>query len=223
MASAANEQAVLEAFVSSNDDLGFKEDGSGKVVAKSTGHEMPPRLSEVKGYLEGKKYKKMREMYAHDYTKYEPFIVKHTKNEKFLFCQLTQTTLPMDPEKVRKHTESKRYKELAKEHEEEAQRKEAKTLKKKALREKLKKASLAKKAAKGEKSVKGEDSEKRAAKKNKNLKRKKPETSGKAEAGKVNGEKKDEEPEMIVKDTKKKKVPPRAEKRLRKNQMSKEN
>merc|ERR1712113_227190 len=197
-----------------------------------THHEIVPRLKEVKAYLEGKKYKKMREMYSHDFSKYEPYIVKHTKNAKFLFCQLTQTTLPMDPVKVQKHAESKRFKERVKETDEEAKRKEAKSAKKKLLRERLNKISLAKREAnkngeipaKKPKAATAENAEnpkknlKRRLKMHKNLKRKKPDTSVQADAETPKTNEQDNEPEMIVKEGKKK-IPLRAQKRLRKNQM----
>mmetsp|Transcript_117088 Transcript_117088/g.331378 ORF Transcript_117088/g.331378 Transcript_117088/m.331378 type:complete len:220 (+) Transcript_117088:62-721(+) len=118
----ANEEEALQALVDGHEDFEFLRSNT-KVRCKSTGHEMPPRFKVVSEYLNGAKYKKLKEWYSVDFTQYEPHIVQHPELKKHLLCKLTNTTIPMNPDKVQAHVGSKRYKNFLKEHEEGARKK----------------------------------------------------------------------------------------------------
>mmetsp|Transcript_12210 Transcript_12210/g.28459 ORF Transcript_12210/g.28459 Transcript_12210/m.28459 type:complete len:272 (+) Transcript_12210:47-862(+) len=121
-------EAELIPIVTQNQDF-FEvfrnEDGMSKVRCKATGHEMPARLAAVQEFMKGPKFRK-REMYATDFSKYEPDIVPHKDMKKHLYCRLTGTILPRDPKKVEAHINSARYKELHKKQQEEQERRKAK-------------------------------------------------------------------------------------------------
>jgi len=103
-------------FVDGNDDLEFCSGGN-KVKCLSTGHEMPASLEGVKAYVNGKKYKKLRDWYSFDFEQFQPYIIPHKKLKKHIFCTLTGVTMPKIPEKVKAHVASKRFTKAKKEHE----------------------------------------------------------------------------------------------------------
>lgn len=82
---------------------------TGRLKCTNTGHELVADLQYVKQYMEGKKYQKYLTMYSTDYSKYEPYIVTHRDNPKFLFCNLTKVTLPKKEEVVDRHVQSRKY------------------------------------------------------------------------------------------------------------------
>ncbi|XP_051492781.1 surfeit locus protein 2 isoform X2 [Apus apus] len=82
----------------------------GKVRCGLTGHELPCRLSELRAYTDGRKYRRLattaREF---DYAKFEPHIVPSTKNLHQLFCKLTLRHINKLPEHVLRHVQGRRY------------------------------------------------------------------------------------------------------------------
>ncbi len=97
-----------------------------RVLCGVTGHEMPPRADVVNEYLNSKKLKKQLEWYAYDYSSYAPYIVEDAKNNKQLYCKVTQTFVNKIPDVVRKHVEGHRYQRLKKEYDEKAAKKKEK-------------------------------------------------------------------------------------------------
>ena len=84
-----------------------------------------PQLEIVNKYLSSDKFKKARDWYSYDYSKYLPYVTEHKDNPKFMFCQLTKAEIPKIPSKVEIHVGSKRYKrKLAEVEEKNAKRKE---------------------------------------------------------------------------------------------------
>ena len=71
---------------------------------------MMPQLEIVNKYLSSDKFKKARDWYSYDYSKYLPYVTEHKDNPKFMFCQLTKAEIPKIPQKVEIHINSKRYK-----------------------------------------------------------------------------------------------------------------
>merc|ERR1719437_262054 len=72
---------------------------------------MPTRLHIVTEYINSKGYKKAKEWYTVDFSKFEPHIVPHRTMKKHLYCTLTSTTIPKNPAKVEAHMGSNRFKE----------------------------------------------------------------------------------------------------------------
>jgi len=108
-----DEEEALTELVNGNKDIEFKNGGA-KVHCISTGHEMAPRLDTVRSYISGAKYRKARDWYSFDFAQFAPNIIAHKSLKKHLFCVLTGTTLPMNPEKVKAHVGCKRFVELKK-------------------------------------------------------------------------------------------------------------
>jgi len=142
-----DETAQLEALVKSHEDLEFTNEAgqaNGKVKCISTGQEIPPRLQLVKEYINGNKYKKSREWYSLNWAQYEPDLIQHTRQQKFLYCTLTGTMLPKNPLKVKAHIESKRFKDAKNKTADIQAKNDAKVEKRLTLKARLKAEHLAK-------------------------------------------------------------------------------
>lgn len=223
----ADEGEELKKLVESHEDLEFKPDGSGKVRCISTGQEITAKLQQVKDYINGNKYKKSREWYSFNWAQYEPDLIQHERQTKFLFCTLTGTTLPKNPPKVKAHVESKRFKELKKSKEESGKKQEEKLEKKKELRAKLKAEHLAKLGLTGKvlakakarsgKPKEGEEKAGDAAKKKNNRKRKRQDKSAGSKDGEAAKDGKAEGEGANKKKNKKKNRPERSIEGRRKN------
>ena len=80
-----------------------------RIICKLSGHEMAPRAEVVSAYLNGKKFRKLREWYSFDFTCFQPWIVDHKQSNKKLFCKLTKQTLNKIPDKIQQHMNGKKF------------------------------------------------------------------------------------------------------------------
>jgi hypothetical protein len=117
---AAALDADVQALLGQHDFLEVVTTGEGeqqrvRVRCALTQHEMMPRVDAINEYLDSKKFRKARDWYCHDYSKYEPYIVAHRRKPKSLFCNVTGTVLNRIPAEVEKHVSGKKYKRM-KEH-----------------------------------------------------------------------------------------------------------
>jgi Surfeit locus protein 2 (SURF2) len=94
-----------------------------KIKCSLTNHEMPPNAEAIVQYLNGKKFKKAKEWYNHDFSEFLPHIVPDRKNPMKLFCKLTKLSLNKIPEEVRKHVSGKKFQRLKAEFESKKQKK----------------------------------------------------------------------------------------------------
>ena len=90
------------------DEIALTEDGL-RIKCLITPHEMPARADVVEVYLNGNKFKKAKEWYSQDYSKYEPFLVQDKKNKFQLFCKITRLRVNKIPKDVEKHVNGKRF------------------------------------------------------------------------------------------------------------------
>lgn len=89
-------------------------DGKVRVRCSVTQRDLLPNKEEITRYLASKKYKKAKEWYGYDFSKYEPFIVPHKSNKKRLFCNVTSMYLNKIPEQVERHVNGKKFQRLKK-------------------------------------------------------------------------------------------------------------
>lgn len=90
-----------------------------KVRCILSGHEIPCRLSELRAYVGGKKYKRLSAGGSNfNYSQYEPHVVASTKEPNRLFCKLTLRHINRIPQHVLLHVSGKRYQRALKTYEE---------------------------------------------------------------------------------------------------------
>lgn len=99
---------VLDEF---KEYVSLTESGT-RIKCLITAHEMPARADAVLAYLNGKRFKKAKEWYTQDFSKYLPYIIPYKKNPAKLFCKLTRLQLNKIPREIEKHTQGKRYQRL---------------------------------------------------------------------------------------------------------------
>ena len=105
----------LETLVANHEHLTFVRNGE-KVRCTLTKHDVVADLEAVNKHLKSKSYKKAM-WYAHDYSKYEPYIVAHKRDSKKLYCTMTKMTLNKIPDQIEKHYNGKKFKRKRKEFE----------------------------------------------------------------------------------------------------------
>lgn len=97
------------ALVSSTDDLSYIGDGS-RVRCSTTGHEMKADYDVVTAHIKGKRYQRARGQKA-SFSSYAPMFVPHPDENltNMLWCNVTETAIPRDIERVKAHVKGSRY------------------------------------------------------------------------------------------------------------------
>ncbi|TMW67726.1 hypothetical protein Poli38472_007398 [Pythium oligandrum] len=141
---------TVEALVESLDDIVFV--GETRVKCITTGHEMKADRDVINAYITGKRYLRARNL-KQSFASFAPMFVDHPDKDKthLLWCNVTQTAVVRDLERVNAHINAARYqKELPVWQEEEAA-KQAELEAQKEAAEKRKAQREAKKALEEEK------------------------------------------------------------------------
>ena len=111
MSSAGKAPSLASVLEEQKQYLALTETGT-RIKCLLTTHEMPARVDAVLSYLNGSKFKKAKEWYTQDYSKYLPFIIPDKKDDHRLFCKLTRLKLNKIPKEVEKHVNGQRFKRL---------------------------------------------------------------------------------------------------------------
>ena len=112
----------LETLVANHEHLTFIRNGE-RVQCTLTKHELLTDVAAVRNHLKSKAYRKAT-WYAHDYTKYEPYVVAHKRDPKKLYCTLTKMPLNRIPDQIVKHVNGKKFKRLKRQFEEKQKEKQ---------------------------------------------------------------------------------------------------
>ena len=105
---ATTSKSLAELLDENKEFISLTENGL-RIKCLITPHEMPPRADAVQAYLTSAKFKKAKEWYSQDFSKYEPFLVRDKKSDKKLFCRITRTRVNLIPTDVEKHVNGKRF------------------------------------------------------------------------------------------------------------------
>jgi len=81
----------------------------GKIKCSITSHEMPMNKDAILQYVNGSKYKKAKDWYSCDITKYEPYIVQHRSDSRKCYCKLTGYVLNRIEEQLQRHVAGKKF------------------------------------------------------------------------------------------------------------------
>ena len=101
-------QVSLADYLQSNADV-LCITPNNRVKCLLSGHEMPLKLETIMEYINSRNFKKIKEWYNQDFSKYLPYIVQHNSNPKLLHCKLTNKPLNKIPVEIEKHVNGKKF------------------------------------------------------------------------------------------------------------------
>ncbi len=116
----ADAEDELQCFMATTKNaVRLRQDGK-KILFEVSLQEFPRNcdLDLLKRYYYGKAYRRACVEVAnkeYDFKQHLPFIVEHRGSSKFLFCELTRKTLPLDCQVIENHVNSKKYLRLKEE------------------------------------------------------------------------------------------------------------
>eukprot|EP00750_Incisomonas_marina_P021035 INCI414.1.p1 GENE.INCI414.1~~INCI414.1.p1 ORF type:complete len:260 (-),score=68.66 INCI414.1:104-883(-) len=119
-----------------------------RIHCSITNHDIVPDASAVEAHLASKAFRRAN-LYAGDFSQFEPYLLPHKYSDKKLYCTLTKKTLNKIMPQVLKHVAGRKFRRLKTEFEEKKAKKEARAKRKAekaaryAARQKLKEEAAA--------------------------------------------------------------------------------